>query len=76
MDGLEIRFNITRGGTLKKHLGVDYVWGFDEKQGKHFVKATMIRKLVLQLINWRDSCISKRTPGKPSQYLQKMTEMQ
>ena len=45
MDGLESRFNITRGGELKKHLGVDYVWGFDNEKGKHFVKATMNKKV-------------------------------
>jgi len=41
MDGLESRFNITHEGELKKYLGVDNEWGFDNVKGKHFVKATM-----------------------------------
>jgi len=51
MDGLESRFNITRGGKLRKHLDIDYVWGFDEERGNHFVKATMDKKVGAKLIN-------------------------
>ena len=45
MDNLESRFHITKGETMSKHLGVDYIWGFDEGRGKHFVKATMEKKV-------------------------------
>ena len=30
MNKIEKKFNITRGGTLRKHLGVDYKWKKDE----------------------------------------------
>ena len=78
MDGLESRFNITRGGTLRKHIVIDYVWGFDEEQGKHFVKATMHKKLgatIDQLERFLQREVMIRpTPGKPGQYLQKNDE--
>ena len=75
MDGLESRFNLTRGGELKKHLGVDYVWGFDEVKGKHFVKATMDKK-VMATIKQLEKFLGKEikikpSPGKPNEYLQK-----
>ena len=75
MDGLESRFNITRGGELKKHLGVEYVWGFDSIEGKHFVKATMdkkVRACIEQLEKFLGREIKiKPSPGKPNEYLQK-----
>ena len=43
MDMVAARFKITRGGRLKKHLGVDYVWKKDEK-GETTVEATMDAK--------------------------------
>ena len=71
MDGLESRFNIIRGGTLRKHLGLDYVWGFDEEGGKHFVKATMYKKggaTIDQLERFLQREVMIRpTPGKPGQ---------
>ena len=75
MDGLESRFNITRGGELKKHLGIDYDWGFDEEKGKHFVKATMDKK-VQAMIDFLEKFLErevkvKPSPGKPNEYLQK-----
>jgi len=30
---------------MSKDLGVDYVWGYDEERGKHFVEATMDKKV-------------------------------
>ena len=44
MKGLEGRFKITRGGILKRHLGVDYEWGFNDV-GKVYCKATMDKKV-------------------------------
>ena len=75
MDGRESRFNITREGEIKKHLGIDYVWGFDEEQGKHFVKATMEKKIgafidKLERFLQREVRV-KPNPGKPNEYLQK-----
>jgi len=75
MDGLESRFNITRGGTISKHLGIDYVWGFDEEKGKHFVQATMDKKVgaiidKLERVLQRE-VKKKPSPGKPNEYLQK-----
>ena len=32
MNKIEGRFNITRGGKLRKHLGADYKWKMDEDQ--------------------------------------------
>jgi len=40
MEQLEKRFRITRGGRLKKHLGVDYEWIKDDN-GRTAIKATM-----------------------------------
>ena len=75
MDGLESRFKITRGGKLKKHLGVDYVWGYDEEKQKHYVKATMDKKVqasIEQLKKFLKREIKvKPSPGKPNEYLQK-----
>ena len=43
MDGLETRFNITRDGKLKKHLGFEYTWGqIDDR--KMFCKDMMVKK--------------------------------
>ena len=44
MKGLEGRFKITRGGLLKKHLGVNYEWGV-LPNGKSFCRATMEKKV-------------------------------
>ena len=78
MDGLESRFNITRGGTLSKHLGIDYVWGFDEERGKHFVQATMDKKvgaIIDKLERFLQREVRVRpSPGKPGSYLQKHDE--
>ena len=75
MDGLESRFKITRGGKLKKHLGVDYVWGYDEEKQKHYVKATMDKKVqasIEQLEKFLKREIKvKPSPGKPNEYLRK-----
>ena len=38
MEELTKRFKITRGGILKKHLGVDYRWGIDQRMEKRSVK--------------------------------------
>ena len=43
MDRLETRFNITRDGELKKHLGVEYTWGQTD-DGKMFCEAMMVKK--------------------------------
>jgi len=78
MDGLESRFNITHGGELKKYLGVDYEWGFDNEKGKHFVKATMNKKVqatIDQLEKFLGREIKvKPSPGKPNEYLQKSND--
>jgi len=44
MDELEKRFKITRGGRLKKHLGIDYEWIKDEN-GRTAIKATMDKRV-------------------------------
>ena len=74
MKGLEGRFKITRGGLLKKHLGVDYEWGV-LPNGKAFCKATMDKK-VNTLVEAYEKHIGKEakiyeTPGKPHEYLSK-----
>ena len=78
MDGLESRFNITHGGELKKHLGVDYEWSFDNEKGKHFVKATMNKKVqatIDQLEKFLGREVKvKPSPGKPNEYLQKSND--
>lgn len=75
MDGSESCFTITRGGELKKHLGVDYVWGFDVEKKKHFVKATMDKKVQAMINQWEKflgrEIKVKPSPGKPNEYLQK-----
>ena len=75
MNKLETRFNITRGGKLTKHLGIDYNWGYDKEKQKYFVTATMDKK-VQNMINQLERFLHKdikvkRSPGKPNEYLQK-----
>ena len=77
MDGLESRFNITRGGTLRKHLGVDYEWGFDNEKKKHFVKATMKKKvaaIIDKLERFLGRDVKVLSPGKPNEYLRKSND--
>ena len=67
MKGLEGRFKITRGGLLKKHLGVDYKWGVLQN-GKCFCKPTMDKK-VNALVEAHEKHIAKEakiyeSPGK------------
>ena len=43
MKKIETRFNITRGGELRKHLGIDYKWKKDEN-GEQYIEVWMERK--------------------------------
>ena len=77
MKGLGGRFKITRGGLLKKHLGVNYEWGV-LPNGKSFCRATMEKK-VNALVEAYIKHIGKEaknfdTPGKPHKYLSKSKE--
>jgi len=74
MTELEKRFKITRGGLLKKHLGVDYEWSVNS-DGKAMCKATMDKK-VEAMIEKYEKYIGKiakvyESPGKPHEYLGK-----
>ena len=74
MDELEKRFKITRGGILRKHLGVDYEWGVQD-DGKAFCKATMDKKVNTTIAQY-EKYIGKEakvydSPGKPHEYLEK-----
>ena len=71
---LKRRFKITRGGLLKKHLGVDYKWGIRE-DGKAFCEATMDKKMKAAVEQYKEY-IGKEvkiyeSPGKPHKYLEK-----
>ena len=74
MDRLEKRFNITRDGELKKHLGVEYKWGMT-KDGKMFCKATMNKKadaIVKHYENYINGKVKEyNTPGFPNENLNK-----
>jgi hypothetical protein len=74
MTKVEERFKITRGGMLRKHLGVDYEWKKDEK-GEMYVEANMKRKLQ-EIIKSYEEYIGKtvrayKTPGAPSTVMKK-----
>jgi hypothetical protein len=69
---LEKRFNITKGGILKKHLGIDYEWGI-LPNGKAYCKATMEKKVKATIEQYEEH-IGKEakifsSPGKPHEYL-------
>ena len=74
MNKLEERFKITRGGLLKKHLGVDYEWGVF-RNGKAYCKATMDKKVDAIVDNYEKHINGEAkiydTPGKPHEYLAK-----
>ena len=75
MDELEKRFKITRGGIIKKHLGVSYEWGIREEDGKAFCEATMDKKVKATIQQYEEH-IGKEakiydSPGKPHEYLGK-----
>ena len=77
MKGLEGRFKITRGGILKKHLGVSYEWGVNDN-GQAYCKATMEKKINALVADY-EAFIGKPvktydTPGKPHEYLAKSDE--
>ncbi len=77
MTELQKRFKITKGGLLKKHLGVDYEWGI-QSDGKAYCKATMNKK-VKATIQKYEEYIGKEakvyeSPGKPHEYLSKNEE--
>lgn len=74
MDMVAARFKITRGGRLKKHLGVDYVWKKDEK-GETTVEATMDAK-ANNIVDDYEAYIGREvkiceSPGFPHQTLEK-----
>ena len=74
MNQLEKRFSITRGGEMKKHLGINYEWGVLEN-GKAFCKATMDKKVDCSVAAYEEH-IGKEakefvSPGKPHEYLSK-----
>ena len=74
MDELEKRFKITRGGILRKHLGVDYEWGLQD-DGRAFCKATMDKKVNATIAQYEKHIGGKvkvyDSPGKPHEYLEK-----
>ena len=53
MKGLEGRFKITRGGILKKYLGVDYERGL-LPNGKSYCKATMVKKVEVLVTAYKE----------------------
>ena len=79
MTGLEGQFKIkTRGGLLKKHLGVDYDWGA-LPNGKVYWRATMDKKIHV-LVEAFEKHVRREvklydTPGKPHEYLTKSIEV-
>ena len=74
MTELEKQFKITRGGLLKKHLGVDYEWSVNA-DGKMMCKATMDKKVEAMIAKY-EAYIGRAakvydSPGKPHDYLGK-----
>jgi hypothetical protein len=71
---IEKRFKITRGGVIRKHLGVDYEWIKDDK-GEMRVEASMKRKLneiIEAYENHTGKPIRKySTPGAPGTVMKK-----
>jgi len=74
MNGIEQRFNITRGDKLSKHLGVEYKWGKTE-DGKHYCEATMPKKVMATVQQFEKhvgrTIKTYRTPGIPNEHLVK-----
>lgn len=74
MDKIEKRFNITRVGTIRKHLGVDYKWLKDEN-GEPYMELWMERKRESIIESYEDMIGKKvklrKTPGSPGSVLKK-----
>lgn len=71
---IEKKFKITRGGKIRKHLGIDYDWKLDE-QGKPYIEARMDRKRD-DIINSFEEMEKKqykvrKTPAAPGSVLKK-----
>lgn len=70
---IESKFTITRGGTLRKHLGVDYKWETNE-ENEPYIELRMDRKLddiISSYENMKGECKIKKTPASPGTILQK-----
>ena len=71
---IEGRFNITRGGKLRKHLGADYKWKRDENQ-EAYIEVWMERKrqdIIDSFEKLRGKpCKIRKTPASPGSVLRK-----
>ena len=71
---IEERFKITRGGRIRKHLGVDYKWSKDE-EGETCLELWMERKREDIIKTYEDytkkTCKVRVTPGAPGSVLKK-----
>ena len=77
MDKIESRFKITRGGKIRKHLGVDYKWKIDNN-GEPFIEAWMERKREDIVKSYeqmeRITCKVRKTPAAPGSVLKKSND--
>ena len=64
---IEKRFKITRGGTIRKHLGVDYKWKKDPESGESYLELWMERKREDIVKSYEEitkkTCKTRVTPG-------------
>ena len=77
MKKIESRFKITRGGELRKHLGIDYIWKKDNDDAKH-IEVWMERKRQ-DIVDSYEKLIKKvvkvrKTPAPPGLVLRKSDE--